>query len=163
MIFRHTYSELVLTEHSQGSRALRINKIDCPMIIPLSYYTLPYFGLILDGCCSATVSSCFGYFPKKNTPDEMKFGIEFGYMISYNKGRHGTCDCFFFLNMKHRYWSLWPMILKYILRYNDDIPSNAYINMDWFKGNSTGNHIKKSHSDHEVFRLTLSLKWMGKL
>ena len=50
---------------------------------------------------------------------------------------------FFFLNMKHRYWSLWPMILKYILRYNDDIPSNAYINMDWFKGNSTGNHKKK--------------------
>jgi hypothetical protein len=80
MIFRHTYSELVLTEHSQGSRALRINKIDCPMIIPLSYYTLPYFGLILDGCCSWTVSSCFmswiflDIFRKKT--DGMKFIIQ---------------------------------------------------------------------------------------
>ena len=49
------------------------------MIIPLSYYTLPYFGLILDGCCSWTVSSCFMswiflIFPKKT--DGMKFIIQ---------------------------------------------------------------------------------------
>ena len=178
MIFRHTYSELVLTEHSQGSRALRINKIDCPMIIPLSYYTLPYFGLILDGCCSATVSSCFGYFPKKT--HQMKWNSGLNLAIWYRTTKADTTRHYqvqsgndvyidgyyhvpttvssgnyvqyhilnmehvivFFFNMKHRYWSLWPMILKYILRYNDDIPSNAYINMDWFKGNSTGNHKK---------------------